>query len=52
VGIGKDKISLYRGQNVVKRSVHADNAVDELIELIKEDGIWIEPSKIEENINA
>ena len=52
VGIGKDKISLYRGQNVVKRSVHSDNAVDELIELIKEDGIWIEPSTIEENINA
>ena len=42
VGIGKDKISLYRGQEVVKRSVHADNAVDELIELIKEDGRWIE----------
>jgi (E)-4-hydroxy-3-methylbut-2-enyl-diphosphate synthase len=52
VGIGKDKISLYRGQNVVKRSVHSDNAVDELIELIKEDGIWLEPSAVEENINA
>ena len=48
VGIGKDKISLYRGQEVVKRSVHADNAVDELIELIKEDGNWIEvPEPIE-----
>jgi (E)-4-hydroxy-3-methylbut-2-enyl-diphosphate synthase len=48
VGIGKDKISLYRGQDVVKRSVHADNAVNELIELIKEDGRWIEvPEPIE-----
>ncbi len=46
VGIGKDKISLYRGQNVVKRSVHADNAVDELIELIKEDGNWLEAKEI------
>ncbi|MGR3809418.1 (E)-4-hydroxy-3-methylbut-2-enyl-diphosphate synthase [Jiulongibacter sp. NS-SX5] len=47
VGIGKDKISLYRGQNVVKRSVHSDNAVDELIELIKEDGNWMEPATAE-----
>lgn len=45
VGIGKDKISLYRGQNVVKRSVHADQAVDELIDLIKEDGKWLEVSE-------
>lgn len=47
VGTGKDKIALYRGQEVVKRSVKADNAVDELIELIKEDGNWIEPSQAE-----
>jgi (E)-4-hydroxy-3-methylbut-2-enyl-diphosphate synthase len=44
VGVGKDKIALYRGQTVVKKSVHADNAVDELIEIIKEDGIWFENS--------
>jgi (E)-4-hydroxy-3-methylbut-2-enyl-diphosphate synthase len=42
VGVGKDKIALYRGQNVVKKSVHADNAVNELIEIIKEDGVWFE----------
>ena len=42
VGVGKDKISLYRGQEVIKKSGHADNAVNELIELIKEDGIWFE----------
>ncbi len=47
VGIGKDKIALYRGQNVVKKSVHADNAVNELIELIKEDGRWLEPELTE-----
>ncbi|MEA5257262.1 (E)-4-hydroxy-3-methylbut-2-enyl-diphosphate synthase [Arcicella aquatica] len=44
VGVGKDKIALYRGQNVVKKSVHADNAVDELIGIIKEDGVWFEPA--------
>ena len=43
VGVGKDKIALYRGQTVVKKAVAADRAVDELIELIREDGHWIEP---------
>ena len=43
VGVGKDKIALYRGQDVIKKSVHSDNAVNELIDLIKEDGIWFEP---------
>jgi (E)-4-hydroxy-3-methylbut-2-enyl-diphosphate synthase len=43
VGVGKDKIALYRGQEVMKKSVHSDNAVNELIDLIKEDGIWFEP---------
>ncbi len=44
VGIGKDKIALYKGQKVVKKSVPADSAVDELISLIKENGDWREPS--------
>ena len=43
VGSGKDKITLYRGKEVVKRSVHYKDGVDELIELIKEDGNWTEP---------
>ena len=42
VGVGRDKIALYRGQNVVKKAVPASEAVDELIGLIREDGIWIE----------
>jgi (E)-4-hydroxy-3-methylbut-2-enyl-diphosphate synthase len=46
VGVGKDKIALYRGQNVVKKSVPASQAVDELIGLIKEDGIWLEPESV------
>ena len=44
VGIGKDKIALYKGQEVVKKSVPADSAVDELISLIKENGDWLAPS--------
>ena len=43
VGMGVDKIALYRGQQVVKRSVHTDNALEELIALMKEDGVWREP---------
>ncbi|MEM7369891.1 MAG: (E)-4-hydroxy-3-methylbut-2-enyl-diphosphate synthase [Bacteroidota bacterium] len=43
VGVGPDKISLYRGQEVVKRGVKTAHAVDELIELIREDGNWVEP---------
>jgi (E)-4-hydroxy-3-methylbut-2-enyl-diphosphate synthase len=48
VGVGKDKIALYRGQTVVKKSVPADRAVDELIELIREDEKWIEPVRLED----
>ncbi len=47
VGIGRDKIALYRGQEVIKKSVPADRAVDELIDLIREDSRWIEPEKVE-----
>ncbi len=47
VGMGKDKIALYRGQEVIKRSVSAANAVKELIELIREDGRWINPNEAE-----
>ncbi|MEM8893497.1 MAG: (E)-4-hydroxy-3-methylbut-2-enyl-diphosphate synthase [Bacteroidota bacterium] len=47
VGSGKGKITLYRGQNVVKRAVPSAHAVDELIEIIKEDGNWIAPVQAE-----
>ncbi len=46
VGMGKDKIALYRGQTVVKRSVAANRAVEELIGLIKEDGRWLEREEV------
>ena len=48
VGVGKDKIALYRGQNVIKKAVPADRAVDELINLIREDARWIEPAQVVE----
>ncbi len=48
VGVGKGKIALYRGQNVIKKAVPAQKAVDELIELIREDGNWLEPETVEQ----
>ncbi|MDJ1472259.1 (E)-4-hydroxy-3-methylbut-2-enyl-diphosphate synthase [Cytophagaceae bacterium DM2B3-1] len=47
VGSGVGKITLYRGQNVVKKNVPSDKALDELIELIREDGRWNEVEAIE-----
>jgi (E)-4-hydroxy-3-methylbut-2-enyl-diphosphate synthase len=47
VGSGKGKITLYRGQEVVKRAVPSAQAVDELIEIIKEDGNWLVPEAID-----
>lgn len=43
VGAGPDKITLYRGKEVVKRNVNSANALDELIGIIRSDGKWIEP---------
>ena len=46
VGAGPDKITLYRGQEVVKKNVSSANALDELINIIKTDGLWIEENEI------
>jgi (E)-4-hydroxy-3-methylbut-2-enyl-diphosphate synthase len=42
VGTGPGKITLYKEKNVVKKNVPEENAVDELINLIKEGGDWVE----------
>ena len=44
VGSGKGKITLYKGKDVMKRGISSEKALDELIEIIKEDGNWIEPA--------
>ena len=43
VGTGFEKISLYKGHNVIKRGISSENSVDELIQLIKDNGDWIDP---------
>lgn len=42
VGSGPDRITLYRGQDIVKRNVPTANAVHELIDIIRTDGRWME----------
>ena len=44
VGTGPGKITLYRGQEVVKKNVNTAFALDELINIIKGDGNWVEKS--------
>lgn len=46
VGAGPDKITLYRGKEVVKKNVSSSKALDELIDIIKNDGLWIEEAEI------
>jgi (E)-4-hydroxy-3-methylbut-2-enyl-diphosphate synthase len=47
VGSGPGKITLYKGREVVKKSVPAEQAVDELILLIKENGDWVEAASLD-----
>jgi (E)-4-hydroxy-3-methylbut-2-enyl-diphosphate synthase len=46
VGTGPGKITLYRGKEVVKKNVNTENALDELIGIIRGDGNWIDPEII------
>jgi len=52
VGVGKGKIALYRGQEVIKKAVPEERAVDDLIELMREDGKWIEKELVDEPVGA
>jgi len=45
VGTGPGKITLYKGKEVVKRNVPSGEALNELIQLIKDHGDWVEPKK-------
>jgi len=44
VGSGVGKITLYKGKEVVKKGVDSEVAVDELINLLKENEAWVEPA--------
>lgn len=42
VGVGVGKITLYKGKEVVRKNIATEEAVDALIDLIKEHGDWVE----------
>ena len=46
VGTGVGRISLYKGQDVVRKNIPAEEAVDELIHLIESHGDWVEPAHV------
>ena len=46
VGSGPGKITLYKEKEVVRRSIPTEQAVDALIDLIKEYGDWVEPKDV------
>ena len=43
VGSGVGKITLYKGKEVMKRNIDSAIAVDELIQLLKENDAWVDP---------
>jgi (E)-4-hydroxy-3-methylbut-2-enyl-diphosphate synthase len=43
VGTGKGKITLYKAKEVIKRGINEENAVEELVNLIKASGDWVNP---------
>ena len=43
VGGARGRITLYKEKEVIKKNVPEENAVSELIELIKENGDWVDP---------
>lgn len=42
VGSGPGKITLYKGKEVVRKNVASEQAVDELIKLLKDNDVWID----------
>ena len=44
VGAAGGKITLYRKREIVKNGIPQERGVEELINLLKEDGIWVEPT--------
>ncbi|WP_411822167.1 (E)-4-hydroxy-3-methylbut-2-enyl-diphosphate synthase [Leptospira sp. 'Mane'] len=43
VGAGVGKVHLYRGKEIVMKGVAETEAADKLIELIKSNGMWVDP---------
>lgn len=44
VGAGPGKVNLYKQKTVIRKGVASEEAVEQLIELIKENGDWADPA--------
>jgi len=42
VGSGKGKVNLYRGKELVLKNIEEEQAVEQLVDLIKGDGKWVD----------
>jgi (E)-4-hydroxy-3-methylbut-2-enyl-diphosphate synthase len=52
VGGAPGKINLYVGKNAVKFNIPEAEAVDRLVDLIKEHGKWADPAPVESAIDG
>lgn len=43
VGAERGKVSLYKKKNLIERGIPSEEAVERLIQLIKDNGDWVEP---------
>ncbi len=43
VGTGPGKISLYKKKEMIEKNIHSSEALEKLIQLIKDNGDWIDP---------
>ena len=43
VGSGVNKITLYKGKDIIKRNIDSEVALQALIQLLKDSQVWVEP---------
>jgi len=43
VGAGPGRVTIYKGRNPVRKNIPEERAIDELTEVIREYGDWLEP---------
>ena len=46
VGSGVGKVTLYKKKDIIKRNILSEVALDELIQLIKDNGDWTEKTAV------
>ncbi len=46
IGTGRNRVTLYKARAAVRKNIQEEEAVNELISVIKENGDWKEPSEI------